>query len=192
MSTSCKKIVLKKLSSHNTIWHPESTLVFKSQKDKLVIGRYVDDEIIPLDDEALSLCETWKFKPDESLFDGEEEEAEKVDEEAENEESEEENVDKETVQVPIVIPKETVQVPIVIHKEESKEPTHLIKSSENRSIHDITNKFTKQVFAEFDILIEDNTSLKSQLAENLSAFADLQKKYDDIKKKFDTMKSLFN
>lgn len=192
MSTSCKKIVLKKLSSHNTIWHPESTLVFKSQKDKLVIGRYVDDEIIPLDDEALSLCETWKFKPDESLFDGEEEEAEKVDEEAENEESEEENVDKETVQVPTVIPKETVQVPIVIHKEESKEPTHLIKSSENRSIHDITNKFTKQVFAEFDILIEDNTSLKSQLAENLSAFADLQKKYDDIKKKFDTMKSLFN
>ena len=69
MSTSSKKIVLKKLVSHNTIWHPESTLVFKSQKEKIVIGRYVNDEIIPLDDNALQLCELWKFKPDESLID---------------------------------------------------------------------------------------------------------------------------
>ena len=178
MSTSSKKIVLKKLNAHNTIWHPESTLVFKSQKDRLVIGRYVDDEIIPLDDEALSLCETWKFKPDESLF----EEAEKVDtEEAENEESEEEPVEstpKENVQVPIVTPKETKSLP---------------KVSENtRSIKNLTDGFTTQVLAEFDLLIEENTSVKSQLAENVAALADLQKKYDEIKKKFDTMKSLFN
>lgn len=180
MSSSSKKIVLKKLNTHNTIWHPESTLVFKSQKDRLVIGRYVDDKIIPLDEEALSLCETWKFKPDESLFDAEE----KVDEEAENEESEEENVDKDTDQVPTVVPKDTDRV----HKESS----HLVNSSRTSLIEDLTDKFTKQVFAQFNLLNEENTSLKSQLTENETAFAELQKKYDDIKKKFDTMKSLFN
>ena len=183
MSSSSKKIVLKKLNTHNTIWHPESTLVFKSQKDRLVIGRYVDDKIIPLDEEALSLCETWKFKPDESLFDGDEEEAEKVDEEADNEEAKEENVDQVV---------STVQVSTVVHKESSV----LSKNSENSSrtslLEDITDKFTKQVFAQFNLLNEENTSLKSQLTENEIAFAELQKKYDDIKKKFDTMKSLFN
>jgi hypothetical protein len=179
MNSSSKKIVLKKLNTHNTIWHPESTLVFKSQKDRLVIGRYVDDKIIPLDEEALSLCETWKFKPDESLFDGdEEEESEKVDEEADNEEAEEENVEQV---VSTVVPKES---------------SVLSKNSENSSrtslLEDITDKFTKQVFAQFNLLNEENSSLKSQLTENETAFAELQKKYDDIKKKFDTMKSLFN
>jgi hypothetical protein len=184
MSSSSKKIVLKKLNQHNTIWHPESTLVFKSQKDRLVIGRYVDDKIIPLDEEALNLCETWKFKPDESLFDS--------DEKAENEESEEENVDKDIDQVPTVVTKDTVLVSTVVHNDSSL----LVKKSENNSgtslLEDLTDKFTKQVFAQFNLLNEENTCLKSQLTENETAFAELQKKYDDIKKKFDTMKSLFN
>lgn len=179
MTTSSKKIVLKKLNTHNTIWHPESTLVFKSQKDRLVIGRYVDDKIISLDEEALSLCETWKFKPDESLFEGEE----KVDEE-ESEEENIENIDKDIDQVP----KDIDQVSIVVPKES--------KNSENSSrtslLEDLTDKFTKQVFSQFNLLNEENFSLKSQLTENETAFAELQKKYDDIKKKFDTMKSLFN
>ena len=185
MSSSSKKIVLKKLNQHNTIWHPESTLVFKSQKDRLVIGRYVDDKIIPLDEDALNLCETWKFKPDESLFDS--------DEKAENEESEEEeNVDKDIDQVPSVVTEDTVLVSTVVHNVSSL----LVKKSENNSgtslLEDLTDKFTKQIFTQFNLLNEENTCLKSQLRENETAFAELQKKYDDIKKKFDTMKSIFN
>ena len=42
MSTQKRKITLKKLSALNTVWHPESGLVFKSQKERLVIGSYVD------------------------------------------------------------------------------------------------------------------------------------------------------
>jgi len=182
MSSSSKKIVLKKLNTHNTIWHPESTLVFKSQKDRLVIGRYVDDKIIPLDEEALSLCETWKFKPDESLIDGEDtEKLEAEQEESEQEESEQENVDKDIDQVSTVFPKESS---VLTKKSENSSGTSLLE--------DLTDKFTKQVFAQFNLLKEENTSLKSQLTENETAFAELQKKYDDIKKKFDTMKSLFN
>ena len=181
MSSSSKKIVLKKLNTHNTIWHPESSLVFKSQKDRLVIGRYVDDKIIPLDEEALSLCETWKFKPDESLFEGEETEKLEAEQEESEQESEQENVDKNIDQVSTVVPNESS---VLNKKSENSTGTSLLE--------DLTDKFTKQVFAQFNLLNEENSSLKSELKDKEIAFAELQKKYDDIKKKFDTMKSLFN
>ena len=68
MSTAKKKMVYKKLSEYKTIWHPESTLVFKSQKERLIIGRYVNGELISLDDEALDLCQEHGFTPDDSLL----------------------------------------------------------------------------------------------------------------------------
>ena len=61
-------MVYKKLNEYKTIWHPESTLVFKSQKERLIIGRYVDGELITLDDEALDLCQVHGFTPDDSLL----------------------------------------------------------------------------------------------------------------------------
>lgn len=69
MAEPKKKLILKTLKSHGTVWHPESTLVFKSTKDRLVIGRYDGENVIPLDDVALDLCEEWNFQPDESLLD---------------------------------------------------------------------------------------------------------------------------
>jgi len=68
MSTAKKRMVYKKLNEYKTIWHPESTLVFKSQKERLIIGRYVDGELISLDDEALDLCQVHGFTPDDSLL----------------------------------------------------------------------------------------------------------------------------
>ncbi len=68
MSDTKRKIILKKLSALNTIWHPETTLVFKSQNDRLVIGRYVNCEVIPLDEEAILLCNEWNFKPDPTII----------------------------------------------------------------------------------------------------------------------------
>ena len=67
---SDKKIILKKLKGHSTIWHPDTSLVFKSKEEKIVIGVYdVDnDQISDLTDEAIELCDAWKFKIDESLF----------------------------------------------------------------------------------------------------------------------------
>ena len=172
MSAS-QKIVLKKLTAHNTIWHPESTLVFKSQKERLVIGRYIDDELIPLDDEAMSLCETWKFKPDESLLGGgDDEESEKVDEDPDEDENKDEDP-KEIEQ--IVSSKVSVSV-----------------SSKDVSIRGLTQSFTDQLYTAFDLLTQEKLSLTSQLEEKVETLAELQKKYDDMKKKFDTMKSLFN
>ena len=46
MSSAKNKIVLKKLKELNTIWHPESTLVFKSSTEKIVIGRYENEKLV--------------------------------------------------------------------------------------------------------------------------------------------------
>ena len=86
---SKRKITMKKLPKYNTIWHPESTLVFKSIKEQVVIGRLVNDELVSLDEETLELCNQYKFKPDESLIQQESEEVEETEEVEEVEEAEE-------------------------------------------------------------------------------------------------------
>jgi DNA-binding TFAR19-related protein (PDSD5 family) len=60
---SKKSIILNRNKNLNMIWHKESTLVFKSPEEKIVIGRY-EDVFIPFDDIALDLCIFWKFKYD--------------------------------------------------------------------------------------------------------------------------------
>ena len=61
-SKSKPKISLKNNKTINKIWHPESTLVFKSSKEIIVIGRCEEGELIQLDDKSLDLCSHWKFK----------------------------------------------------------------------------------------------------------------------------------
>ena len=196
MSASSKKIVLKKLNSHNTIWHPESTLVFKSQKDRLVIGRYVDDQIIPLDDVALNLCETWNFKPDETLIDDEYNEKvapeEVTDEEPTDEEpTEKEDTNENTKEVPTQeVPTKEVPTKEVPTQEKNTECEDNVKKS--NFVKSITDVFTFQICEAFDILNEEKSSLTIELSDTKAILSDLQKKYDDIKKKFDTMKSIFN
>jgi hypothetical protein len=80
------KITLKKNKDIDRIWHPESTLIFKSAAEKVVVGRYDNEEIIPLDDECISLCEEWGFKYDTDLVEKEEQEEDKEDEEEKEEE----------------------------------------------------------------------------------------------------------
>lgn len=102
---SKKKIILKKLKNHSPcILHPESTLVFKSSQEKLVIGRYDSDsdEITPLDDVCLELCVQNNFKYDTSLVeevseDGSGNEEKQSDtEQAETENNTEENTEDNT------------------------------------------------------------------------------------------------
>ena len=89
MSETKRKIILKKIKKDglDTIWHPESTLVFKSQKERLVIGSIIKGEFQSLDEGAIILCQEWNFKPDESLIE--------QDEEGEDEEGEDEGGEDE-------------------------------------------------------------------------------------------------
>jgi uncharacterized phage infection (PIP) family protein YhgE len=68
MSTDKRK-VLKPLKEMETIWHPDSTLVFKSKTEKVVTGRWINSEFLPLDEDAIELCAQWSFKYDQELYD---------------------------------------------------------------------------------------------------------------------------
>lgn len=74
MSANQKKGISLKM--HKTLgkpWHEQSTLVFKSKDEKVVIGRCEDDTFIELDDETIELATEWKFQLDPSLVADEEE-----------------------------------------------------------------------------------------------------------------------
>ena len=52
--------------SLNLYYYKESSLVVKSDKEKVVIGRLENKEFIPFDDKTLKLCEEYGMEPDES------------------------------------------------------------------------------------------------------------------------------
>ena len=100
------KLFLKRLSAYNTIWHPESTLVFKSHKERLVIGRLQNNEIVKLDNKSLELCDKWDFKPDESLLSTE---SENSDEEVEDISNVNEQNDDKSIWIEMALQKETLK-----------------------------------------------------------------------------------
>lgn len=60
----------RKLRMHKVLkrpWHKESGLVFKSSKERVVIGRMDGDEFVDLDDDTIELASNWEFKLDPSM-----------------------------------------------------------------------------------------------------------------------------
>ena len=87
--SSEKSKLLKKIKGSTHILHPESTLVFRSAKDRIVIGRYENETVIELDNKTVKLCEKWNYKYDTSLIITEEAEEATEDEAEAAEEAEE-------------------------------------------------------------------------------------------------------
>ncbi len=69
-----KKIKLKKYG--DTVWHPESRLVFKSRKEKCVVGRLDEKEELIVDDKMVELSDQWNFKVDPDIIESAEESGE--------------------------------------------------------------------------------------------------------------------
>ena len=202
-ASESKKIVLKKLTKLGTTWHPDSTCVFKApgttKKDRVVIGRWVDDELIPLDEDAMALCDEWDFKPDESLLaDGSEEEQSEGGEEASPEDEEEEGSPEEEEEeedgkeeqkeepVPEPVP-EPVQVGKVVPKSKNVSGSTSVKRVET-----LTSELTKNIMEVVNDLQSQIDSLTVELGNKSKECEDLQGKYDAINQKFTAMKSLFN
>ena len=53
--------VLRKHKIIDKLWHPETGLTFKSAKERIVIGKIVDDNINNLTDEDYDVCRKWGF-----------------------------------------------------------------------------------------------------------------------------------
>uniref|UniRef100_A0A6C0EJW1 Uncharacterized protein n=1 Tax=viral metagenome TaxID=1070528 RepID=A0A6C0EJW1_9ZZZZ len=87
------RVTYKKNKKLDKIYHPDSGLVIKSAKERIVIGRIDDGEFVPLDDVALELCEEWDLEPDKTLL--EDEEDEDVDEKTKKKSKDEDEDDEE-------------------------------------------------------------------------------------------------
>ena len=147
MSTT-KKVSLKKLAEFNTVWHEESALVFKSQKEIIVIGKLVNKEILPLTDVDISTCEKFKFKYEIPV--ASEEEVEEVEETTEDvEETEEaEEVEAEEGEEEVAAEEEVVVKDVVeeITKQVTKEATKEIAKEVTK---EVTKEIAKKVVKEF-------------------------------------------
>ena len=203
MSTTKRKIILQKLSALNTVWHPESGLVFKSQKERLVIGSYVNDNLVDLDEDSLALCEEWNFKPDESLLANEEDEQptdeepeEESNEQPTDEEPEEESNEQPTDEEPeeeeckkqatVVEPQKSISKSC----SEDQKTIELIKQLSNNFVTElvpIVEKLQKVVAEKTN----EVNSLTETLALKTKEYEDLEEKYNSMDQKFKTMKSLF-
>jgi len=188
-----KKLSLKKLAEFNTVWHEETGMVFKSQKEIIVVGKLVNKQIVPLSESDITTCEKFKFKyevtepvEEEAAAEGEEEEeeVEEVSEEEQQEPASEPELPAEVVKEtpPEVLTKEVVKV-AEVSKEISKEVDEFTKT-----LVDL-NRIWK-------VTTETNTgkiqSLEIELEKTKKEYVDLQDMYDKMKQKFDGIKQLFS
>jgi hypothetical protein len=165
------KIILKKLKEMGTIWHPESTLVFKSKDDKVVTGRWDGTEFIELDDVAIESCEKWGFKIDESLVNEEEEEQEEEEEKVEEEEEHEEKVEE--------VQEEEEVVPLPEVSPPSDNTTFEIIRAQIQILGEKMEKSNSMLVDTRLELVESKTKLASALGE-----------LESLKIKFGSLKSL--
>ena len=158
------KIILKKLKSHDTIWHPQSRLVFKSKKEKVVIGRLDEDgEEIEVVDNIIDLCDQWKFTICPSIVESEEEVKE---EEVEEEEEEVEEVKEEEVK------EEEVKRKKEVKKDAKKEGAdlHVLLESVHSLFHDKNQELESlkeelfQVRKELSMALEAKEKSEAKLA----------------------------
>jgi hypothetical protein len=56
------QIVIRMNKDINKYWNPETTLVFKSKDDRVVIGSYKEDVLHSLNDDDINTCEKYGFK----------------------------------------------------------------------------------------------------------------------------------
>ena len=178
------KIILKKLKCLNTIYHPESKLVFKSatDKDRVVVGVFDEDTetLIPLDSESIKLCEYWKFK-----YEIPEDEEEGEEEEGESEQQEVEEVVEQ--QSPPESVEECVHVKVQVQEQNSEAQAHatdMLTESFSQLIKNVN-----QIEISYQKKIHE---LEVALKQKSIDYDDITSKHDKLKQKFDSIKNLFS
>ena len=189
MSAVKRKIKLRKLKEYDTIWHPESTVVFKSKKERLVIGRYDGNSLLELDQQTLDLCSEWKFKVDESLLSSghEEEEEEQSGEEPPQEQSGEEPPQEQSGEEP---PQEqSGEEPP--QEQSGEEPPQeqsgeedISKSVLYKSVLDKLEEMVNANNSECNKLLKKIDLLESELVQEKEQRAKLEEKLNGIKNLF--------
>jgi hypothetical protein len=219
MSTDKRK-VLKPLKEMETIWHPDSTLVFKSKTEKVVIGRWINSEFLPLDEEAIELCAQWSFKYDQELYDelmAEEEEGD-VDETAEEVEGDVDETAEEVVEGDVdetaeevdengggEVVETVVTENVVITQTSSKDLDNLTSdftNNLNSYFQTLTNDYCSKISIletklsnkslDFDKMTEDRDKMKDELSKMTEDRDKVKEECEKFRAKFEGFKSFFN
>jgi len=214
MSATKPKLKLKKIKGSSNILHIDTNFVFKSLEEKIVIGKYVDDEIKMLDKTDIETCNSWKLSFDSDKILGEnedEDENENEDKQEENESSEDTQEDEVEVDS-VVNTEEKNDNPEEVTEEAVAEDTYINISLAPSSKHilDITSQFSKDIHNHFDLVTQFYTDkittyenkiskldiqvidliskLDAECQDHINTKEDLNK----LKIKFEGIKSLFN
>jgi hypothetical protein len=205
LTPTIKKLSLKKLAEFNTVWHEETGMVFKSQKEIIVVGKLVNKQIVALSESDIATCEKFKFKYEitepveeeeevEEVEEGGEEEVEEGGEEEAEEGGEEEEVSEEEKSEPEPVPTPKVITEEVTNKHEAEE-TPTVPASVSKEVDDFT-KTLLNLDRIWKTTTESNNgkiqSLEIELEKTKKEYVDLQDLYDKMKQKFDGIKQLFS
>jgi hypothetical protein len=194
MSTKTK-LRLKKIKGTPNILHVDSNLVLKSLEDKIIIGKYEDDEIKLLTSSDIELCKEWNFSFDDErvsneeeneveneVENNEEEEQEENNEDDNEEENEEEEKDENSGEKEEVQDSNPVQV--IVQEKDSEEYVHISETPKPTQILDITEQFTKDIHNHFDLLTHHYTD-KITNYENKISTMDI--KYNELFNNYKTI-----
>lgn len=107
MSHMNKKLVLKINKKLDKIYHPDTGLVFKSAKDRVIVGRIVNNKYVELDSSSMDLADEWNFTIDPSLVDEGSASEEESGSESESEEDDSDKPDTKESPVDVVEKKVT-------------------------------------------------------------------------------------
>jgi hypothetical protein len=209
MSTDKRK-VLKPLKEMETIWHPDSGLVFKSKTEKVVTGKWVNSEFVPLDEDSVELCAQWSFKYDQELYDElmaeGEEDAEEVDETGEEVEGDVDETGEEVEgDVDETVVTENVVEVVVSTQTSSKDLDNLTSgftNNLNSYFQTLTNDFSSKISIletklsnksdEFVKMTENRDKLKDELSKMTEDRDKIKEECEKFRAKFEGFKSFFN
>lgn len=165
-----KSIPLTFIKSLNIYYNKDTGLVFKSQKEKVVIGRLNEKkEFIDFDDKTLELCDEHGFEPDPSKIEVEnmEEKNEKVETPQESSEKVIEDVkESELIDfVKTVFPKPEIKVSVSSKEESEIKPILL-------SIETLVNEKDKKI-SQLETLLKLSQVEINELKIKLSKYSDI-------------------
>ena len=195
-SSKKEAIKLKRLTEMDTLWHPESTLVFKSSKEKRVIGRWIDKQFIELDDDALELTEKWGFKYDKELYDElyrEEEIADDINGQSVCEEKGQlENTPTEN---PMKQEEKKIEHQSKIHTENTPNFVKCDMSHSSKLCADSCSVITeslKDIMFSSENFVKIINEKQKEVEELSEKHEELQKKYNSLREKFEKLRGIMS
>lgn len=160
------------------IYNPDSNLIIKSAKEKVVIGRFDEDGNKVEDEKTLELCKEYGLDPDTSLLEAvaERDEKEKEDEKEESEEEEEEEKEDEKDNEE----KEDSPPKREDKKAPAKKDSVQKESVQNKDLSTLLETFSKQVESIVNGHVQRNRELEEQLNTTRKELEETKKKLKKI------------